>query len=102
MTPFSVFFTAILILAVFGILTSFFTVTQQTAGIVERFGKFVRIALPGLNFKLPWLETVRGKVSLRVKQLDVPVETKTQDNVFVRIGVSVQYHFSSPFARHLK
>lgn len=69
----------------------FFTVEQQTAGIVERFGRFVRIGFPGLNFKIPLIESATGRVSMRVKQLDVPVETKTQDNVFVRVAVSVQY-----------
>ncbi len=73
----------------------FFTVEQQTARIVERFGKFIRIAMPGLNTKIPLVDNARGGVSLRVKQLDVPVETKTQDNVFVKIGVSVQYRVLS-------
>lgn len=68
-----------------------FTVDQQTAAIVTRFGKFSRIAAPGLNFRL-WIEGVAGRVNLRVQQLDVKVETKTEDNVFVHVTVSVQYH----------
>lgn len=71
---------------------TFFTVEQQSAAIVERFGKFVRIAHAGLNFKIPFVEQIKGRISLRVRQLDVPVETKTLDNVFVRVAVSVQYH----------
>jgi regulator of protease activity HflC (stomatin/prohibitin superfamily) len=70
---------------------SFFIVEQQTSAIVERFGKFVRIAMPGLNFKIPLIEQVRGRLTLRIQQLDVPVETKTKDNVFIKIGVSVQF-----------
>lgn len=50
------------------------------------------MAGPGLNFKLPWVEQVVAKVDLRVQQLDVKMETKTKDNVFVQIPVSVQYH----------
>lgn len=71
---------------------TFFTVEQQSAAIIERFGKFVRIAQAGLNVKIPLIEQIAGRISLRVRQLDVPVETKTQDNVFVRVAVSVQYH----------
>ena len=68
-----------------------FTVQQQSAAIVQRFGRFARVGLPGLNFKLPIVETVAGRINLRVQQLDVRVETKTEDNVFVHVVVSVQY-----------
>ncbi|ADV63565.1 band 7 protein [Isosphaera pallida ATCC 43644] len=68
-----------------------FTVSQQEAKIIQRFGKFHKVAMPGLNFKVPIIDTIAGKVNLRVQQLDVPVETKTHDNVFVRVTVSVQY-----------
>jgi len=71
---------------------AFFTVNQQTAVIVQNFGKFARVALPGLNFKVPFVETVAGRLNLRVQQLDVRVETKTEDNVFVHVIVAVQYH----------
>jgi regulator of protease activity HflC (stomatin/prohibitin superfamily) len=73
------------------VLTGFFTVKQQTSAIVERFGKFKRIAGAGLNFKIPLIDKVAGRISLRVQQLDVRVETKTKDNVFVNVICSVQY-----------
>ena len=69
-----------------------FTVQQQTAALVERFGKFRRVASAGLNVKIPFVDRVVGRVSLRVQQLDVRVETKTKDNVFVFVIVSVQYY----------
>lgn len=69
----------------------FFTVEQQKIAIIERFGKFIRIARPGLHFKIPFVEKVAGVLSLRVQQLDVRAETKTKDNVFVHVIVSVQY-----------
>lgn len=72
--------------------SSFFTVEQQTVAIIERFGKFIRIAHPGLSLKLPIIDKVAGKMSLRVQQLNVKAETKTLDNVFVHIMVSVQYY----------
>ncbi len=83
-------FVIIVIVSIF-LLMGLFTVRQQTAGIVERFGKFKRIAGAGLNFKIPLIDRVAGRMSLRVQQLDVRVETKTKDNVFVVVIVSVQY-----------
>jgi len=80
----------VIVIAIF-LLTGFFTVKQQTAAIVERFGRFKRIAGAGLNFKIPLIDMVAGRISLRVQQLDVRVETKTKDNVFVNVIVSVQY-----------
>ncbi len=71
---------------------TFFTVAQQTFKVVERFGKFNKICTPGLNIKIPFIDWVAGKDTFRIQQLDVPVETKTKDNVFVNVKVSVQYH----------
>lgn len=81
----------IIVLLIIFILLGLFVVRQQTAAVVERFGKFIRIANPGLNFKIPLIDRVSGRVNLRVRQLDVRVETKTQDNVFVFVIVSVQF-----------
>lgn len=69
----------------------FFTVRQQTVAIVERFGRFKRVARAGLNVKLPFIDRVVGKPNLRIQQLDVRIETKTKDNVFITCIVSVQY-----------
>jgi regulator of protease activity HflC (stomatin/prohibitin superfamily) len=80
-----------LIIIAFLLFISFFTVEQQSAYIIERFGKFARVAGPGLNFKIPLVESVSGKVNLRLMQLDVQVETKTLDNVFIHIVTSVQF-----------
>ena len=74
------------------VIAGFYTVRQQTTAVVERFGKFARLATPGLNYRIPIIERVAGRVSLRVSQLDVRVETKTEDNVFVHVIVSVQYY----------
>ena len=91
--------TSVLTLAVVGLLLLFilvtvvktmYTVRTYTAGVVERFGRFNRIAQPGLHVLMPWCETVRF-VDLQIRQADVNVETKTKDNVFVTIPVSVQY-----------
>jgi len=70
----------------------FFTVEQQSTVILQRFGKFLRVARPGLNVKIPFVDWIAGRVNLRVQQLDVKVETKTEDNVFVHVLVSVQFY----------
>jgi regulator of protease activity HflC (stomatin/prohibitin superfamily) len=70
---------------------AFFTVQQQSMAILERLGRFSSIRGPGLHFKVPFVDKVSGKMSLKVRQLDVNVETKTKDNVFVKLKVGVQY-----------
>lgn len=73
------------------LLSGLFTVKQQTIGILERFGKFKALKGPGLHFKIPIVDRVAGKISLKIQQLDVIVETKTFDDVFVKLKVSVQF-----------
>src|SRR5580700_8812840 len=82
-----------IVIVLFVIVTVFktmYTVRTYTAGVVERFGKFNRVAQAGLHFLVPYCESV-GFIDLQVRQADVSVETKTKDNVFVTIPVSVQY-----------
>jgi regulator of protease activity HflC (stomatin/prohibitin superfamily) len=69
----------------------FVTIQSSDVGIIERMGKFSRFAKPGLNFIVCPMEFVAGKVSLRVRQVDVRCETKTIDNVFVSVSTSVQF-----------
>jgi regulator of protease activity HflC (stomatin/prohibitin superfamily) len=66
-------------------------VKQQTAAIIERFGRFNSIRQSGLQLKIPLVDRIAGKVSLKIQQLDVIIETKTLDDVFVRLKVSVQF-----------
>lgn len=85
------FYIPIIVLGILLLISFVFTVKQQTAAIVERFGKFVAIRHAGLRFKIPLIDRVVGRLSLKIQQLDVIVETKTLDDVFVRLKVSVQY-----------
>jgi regulator of protease activity HflC (stomatin/prohibitin superfamily) len=78
------------IIALTLILGSFFTVNTAQVAIITRVGKFLRVAEPGLNWKMPYFDTVSGIVSLRVNQISLTMETKTKDNVFVTIPISVQ------------
>ncbi len=79
---------AILVLG--AILGSFFTVSTAQVAVITRFGKFLRVAEAGLNWKRPFVDSVAAIVSLRVNQITLTVETKTRDNVFVTIPISVQ------------
>ena len=78
-------------LVVLLILSGLFIVKQQTAAIIERFGRFLVIRKPGLHIKIPFIDRIAGRLSLKILQLDVIVETKTKDDVFVKLKVSVQY-----------
>jgi len=73
------------------VFSSVFTVKQQTSAIMERLGKFHSIRGSGLHFKIPFLDKITGRINLKIQQLDVMVETKTKDNVFVKLKVSVQF-----------
>lgn len=87
----------LIVLAVLAVVTlvllflTFFTVKQQSAAIIERFGKYVRTVKPGLSIKVPFFEHIAQRVSLKVQPLPVEVETKTKDNVFTKVEVAVQY-----------
>lgn len=87
MILFIIFFIPILTI----ILASFFIVKQQSAVVVERLGKFYSVRHAGLHFKIPFIDRVAKNLHLRIQQLDVVIETKTLDNVFIRMKVSVQY-----------
>lgn len=81
----------LIVFALIILLSSFFTVKQQSAAIIERFGKFQSIRHSGLQMKIPIVDRVAGRMSLKIQQLDVIVETKTLDDVFVRLKISVQF-----------
>ena len=81
----------LLLIVLFALFTMFVLVHQQRSVVIERLGKFNRILGPGLHLKMPLFERVAGKLSLRIQQLEVPVETKTHDNVIVNVSIAVQY-----------
>jgi regulator of protease activity HflC (stomatin/prohibitin superfamily) len=72
------------------VFSSFFTVNTAEVAVITRFDEFRRVAQPGLNWKVPFIDAVTGTVSLRVSQISLTMETKTKDNVFVTIPISVQ------------
>ena len=98
----SIFTTPLIILFLFFVLIStIFIVRQQSAAIVERFGKFQSVRKPGIQVKIPLVDRIAGRLSLKVLQLDVVVETKTSDDVFVKLKVSVQYRVVAVSYTHL-
>ena len=86
-----IFYTFLILFITLILFGTFFIVKQQSAAIVERFGKYVSTRQSGLQLKIPIIDRVAGRLSLRIQQLDVVVETKTSDDVFVKIKVSVQF-----------
>ena len=78
-------------LILFLILKSIMIIPERQSWVIQRLGKFSRISQPGLKFKIPFIEIIASKENLRIQQLDVDVETKTLDNVFVILKISVQY-----------
>ena len=91
----SIFAVVVLFFLMIALLQTFFTVQQQSCAIIEQFGRYVRTAGPGLNIKIPFIENVAQRVSLRVQQLLVEIETKTADNVFVKVLVAVQFRVAA-------
>lgn len=91
-TPLFIFYLAVGLFLLGTLLSGFFQVRTAEAAVIQRMGKFLRVGTPGINFKLPWLDQIAGRMDLRVQQLALDVETKTKDNVFVKMPVSVQYH----------
>ncbi len=85
----------LLFLIIIIVASGLFTVKQQTAAIIERFGKFKSIRQAGLQLKIPLIDRIAGRISLKIQQLDVIVETKTKDDVFVHLKISVQFLIQS-------
>ncbi len=79
------------VIALFLVLSGLFTVEQQTRAVVERFGRFLRVAHPGLNLKIPIVDRVAGRITHRVREIEVTVESKTRDDVFVDLLIAVQF-----------
>ena len=80
-----------IVIIVLIIFSGIFVVKQQTSVIIERFGKFQSVRQSGLNIKIPFIDKISGRISLKIQQLDVIVETKTRDDVFVHLKISVQF-----------
>ena len=76
------------IFALYGVI---FIVKQQTAAVIETFGRFSNIRQSGFQLKVPVVQRIAGRMSLKIQQLDVIIETKTLDDVFVKLKVSVQF-----------
>ncbi len=91
MGGFYIFLIPLGIFLFFLLLSSFFIVKQQTAALIENFGRFSSIRNSGLQFKIPIVQRIAGRVNLKIQQLDVMVETKTKDDVFVKLKISVQF-----------
>jgi regulator of protease activity HflC (stomatin/prohibitin superfamily) len=89
------------VLIVFGVIVvlpifrSIFTIQQAHAGIIERFGKFNRVVEPGLHVKFPYIDRLVALLSLKIDQNIITADTKTKDNVFVKVNIAVNYRVVS-------
>lgn len=81
----------LIVIVIVLLIAGIYVVPQQSVFIIERFGKFHRLAAPGIHLKIPVVDRIATKVSMRIHQMDQSVTTKTVDNVFVNLNVSVQY-----------
>jgi len=84
-------FSFFVFVAVLFFMASLFTVKQETAAIIERLGKFHSVRHAGLHLKIPFIDNITKRLTLKIQQLDVLIDTKTLDNVFIKMRVSVQY-----------
>ena len=91
MSPIAIVLIVLAVIALFLVLSGLFTVEQQTRAVVERFGRFLRVAHPGLNLKIPIVDRVAGRITHRVREIEVTVESKTRDDVFVDLLIAVQF-----------
>ena len=78
-------------LALIFLVSCILVVPQSDVYVIEKLGKYNRTLSSGLHFRLPFVERVAYKQTLRIRELDLLVATKTQDNVFVQVPVNVQY-----------
>jgi regulator of protease activity HflC (stomatin/prohibitin superfamily) len=88
---FAVVLFIVIIILILPIFRSIFTIQQAHAGIIERFGKFSRVVEPGLHFKLPYIDRLAALLSLKIEQNVITADTKTKDNVFVKVNIAVNY-----------
>ena len=87
----NIFNIIIYVIAFYFIIRSIMIIPERQSWVIQRLGKFNRIAQPGFKLRIPIIESVASKENLRIQQLDVDVETKTNDDVFVILKISVQY-----------
>ena len=99
-------FVVVVVIVLLIVLSGLFKVQQQTRAIVERFGRFQKTCQPGLNYRIPLVDTIAGRVTHRVRELEINVESKTKDDVFVDLLIAVQFFVrendDAVFAAHYK
>lgn len=83
------------------VISSVFTVSQTERALIERYSRFLRVTGRGLQFKLPFIDVVR-RINTQLQQFETQVETKTKDNVFVTIFVSIQLYVLEDTEDHIR
>jgi regulator of protease activity HflC (stomatin/prohibitin superfamily) len=81
----------ILALAVIVLFSGLVTVKQGYIDVVTMFGKYRRILRPGLNFKIPFLETIARRVSIQNRSIELEFQAVTQDQANVYFKTMMLY-----------
>ena len=89
MAPFTITLGIIALFIIVVLFNTYIIVEERTARVVQRLGQFKSVLRPGLHFLVPFIEKASKPIDLRIRQVDVQIETKTKDNVFVQLLVSV-------------
>lgn len=84
-------FLVIVVLVIAFLVLGVFIVPQQKIYIIERLGKFNRVATAGLHLMIPFIEHRATIMDMRILQLENTIVTKTKDDTFVSLKVAVQY-----------
>ena len=68
-----------------------YCVQQSEVAICESWGRYADTHYPGIHCLVPCKDNVAGRLTLRTRELHIRVETKTKDNVFVNVTVTIMF-----------
>jgi len=91
MEPFLVLFYVLLFIVIITLFTSFVTIKQGTVGVVTVFGKYRRVMMPGLNFKIPFIEQLYARISIQNRSVELEFQAVTVDQANVYFKAMLLY-----------
>ncbi len=91
------FIGALIVIALIIIISNIFVVQQSRAYVIERLGAFQAVQGVGLHFKVPFIDRIARRVSLKEQVLDYPPQPViTKDNVTMQIDTVVYFQITDP------
>ena len=92
-----IFFVVIILLTLLILVTNIYVVQQSRAYVIERLGAFHAVQGVGLHFKVPFIDRIARRVSLKEQVLDYPPQPViTKDNVTMQIDTVVYFQITDP------